>query len=85
MCGTGPTGEGCAHVEERLLIIGSITLRCRGLLHVAAAALFVAGDQCSLCRTVREAVTVAAEREVLEPIVGLDCCRHDVITNCHNL
>ena len=49
MCGTGPTGEGCAQVvEERLLIIGSITLRCRGLLHVAAAALFVAGDQCSL-------------------------------------
>ena len=46
------TGEGCAHVEERLLIIGSITLR-RGLLHVAAAARFVAGDQCSLCRTVR--------------------------------
>ena len=80
----GPTGEGCAHVEQRLLTIGSITLR-RGLLHVAAAARFVAGDQCSLCRTVREAVTVAAEREVFEPIVGSDCCRRDVITNCHNL
>ena len=38
-----------------------------------------------LCRTSERGPNVAAEREVREPIVGLRCCRCDVVANCHNL